>query len=74
MAGRFDPGSFKDPEGRVFLANGEVYRTLGAAAEGRMRALADDGVLDRLAARRRRPQGLTANVYSGLLAARKVPE
>ena len=50
MANRFDPGSFKDPEGRVFLANGEVYRTLGAAAEGRMRALAEDGVLDRLAA------------------------
>ncbi len=30
--------------------------------------------LDRRAVRRRRPQGLTANVYSGLLAARKVPE
>ena len=29
---------------------------------------------NRPAARRRRPQGVTANVYSGLLAARKVPE
>ncbi len=29
---------------------------------------------NRRVARRRRPQGLTANVYSGLLAARKVPE
>ena len=41
----FDPGSFRDPEGRVFQHDGRIYRTLSAAAQSRMRALIDDGVL-----------------------------
>ncbi|MEK9833762.1 MAG: class I SAM-dependent methyltransferase [Rhodospirillaceae bacterium] len=41
----FDPGSFKDPEGRVFEHRGEVFRTLSSAAATRMRALEEDGTL-----------------------------
>jgi ribosomal protein L11 methylase PrmA len=37
----FDPGSFKDPEGRVFHHNGEVYRTLSEDAARRMRELSE---------------------------------
>jgi ribosomal protein L11 methylase PrmA len=36
---KFDPGSFKDPEGRVFHHEGVVYRTLSEAAARRMQEL-----------------------------------
>lgn len=45
----FDPGSFKDPEGRVCLVGGEIYRTLNHDATDRMTMLADIGLLDELA-------------------------
>jgi hypothetical protein len=35
-----DPGSFRDPGGRVFLHDGEVYRTLDEHALGNWKALA----------------------------------
>jgi len=45
----FDPGSFKDPEGRVCLVDGDIYRTLNSAAAERMAMLSNGGVLDELA-------------------------
>ncbi|MFQ5953485.1 MAG: hypothetical protein ACE5JZ_00300 [Kiloniellales bacterium] len=38
MQAQLDPGSFKDPEGRVIVHRGEVYRTLTEDAARRMRA------------------------------------
>ena len=43
-----DPGSFKDPEGRVLLHDGKVFRTLSDGALQRMRSLAEEGVFDSL--------------------------
>lgn len=51
MVPEFDPGSFKDPEGRVFAHRGGIYRTLSQAAATRMRRLQDDGTLADLEAR-----------------------
>ena len=45
---RFDDGSFKDPDGRVFYHDGRVFRTLSAAAAERFEALFDGGHLERL--------------------------
>lgn len=45
----FDPGSFKDQEGRVFVHNGRVFRTLSPDALVRMEQLENDGFLSRLA-------------------------
>ena len=44
----YDPGSFKDPEGRVFYADGRVFRTLSASALARMRRLTESGHLQAL--------------------------
>jgi hypothetical protein len=41
----FDPGSFKDPDGRIFEHAGEIYRTLSPTAAARMRARIEDGTL-----------------------------
>ena len=41
----FEPGSFKDADGRVFYAGDKVYRSLSEAAAERMRALEADGRL-----------------------------
>ena len=50
MTGEFDRGSFKDPEGRVYIQDGNVFRTLSGDASRRMRALSESGVLGQLAA------------------------
>lgn len=42
---QFDPGSFKDPDGRIFEYQGNIYRTLSASAAERMRARVADGTL-----------------------------
>ena len=42
---RYDPGSFKDPDGRVFHRGGRVYRSLSERALARMRRLDDEGRL-----------------------------
>lgn len=47
---RFDPGSFKDPTGRVFTKDGRVFRTLGSAAVETFTALQQSGLYDSLAA------------------------
>jgi ribosomal protein L11 methylase PrmA len=44
----FNPGSFRDPEGRVFSANGRIFRTLSPAAADRMRKIEKDGRLKNL--------------------------
>ena len=41
----YDPGSFKDPEGRVFHLGDSVYRSLSERAAERMRRLDDRGNL-----------------------------
>ncbi len=41
----YDPGSFKDPEGRVFYVDGRVFRTLSAPALARMQRLTEAGHL-----------------------------
>lgn len=41
----FDPGSFKDPDGRIFEYQGSIYRTLSSDALIRMRARELDGTL-----------------------------
>lgn len=54
MTPNFHPASFRDPEGRVFIAEGRVFRTLAPAAaermlrlekSGRLKAFADSGFL-----------------------------
>ncbi len=42
---KFDPGSFKDPDGRIFEYQGNIYRTLSSSAADRMRAREADGTL-----------------------------
>ncbi|MBT6537426.1 MAG: class I SAM-dependent methyltransferase [Rhodospirillaceae bacterium] len=44
----FDPGSFKDPDGRIFEHQGSIYRTLSPGAVARMRACLADGTLGAL--------------------------
>ena len=44
----FDPGSFKDPDGRVFFSDGRVLRTLSQDAAARMQTLFDDNILPEL--------------------------
>lgn len=41
-----EPGSFRDPESRVFYADGEVYRALSADGLSDFEALAATGILD----------------------------
>lgn len=43
-----DPGSFRDPSGRVYSENGRIYRTVSAAAAEDYRAVRDTGLLDEL--------------------------
>ena len=50
-APKFDPGSFKDPEGRVFEHKGMILRTLSSSAAERMAALERDGSLTALTRR-----------------------
>ncbi len=45
----FHPGSFRDPEGRVFFHEGRVFRTLSPKAAERMKRLDADGTFKRLA-------------------------
>jgi SAM-dependent methyltransferase len=44
----FDPGSFKDPAGRVFHHEGWVYRTLSAGAQKSFQAATDAGLIQGL--------------------------
>lgn len=46
------PGSFRDPAGGVFEADGKIYRTVTAAGAAAFRAARDTGVLDLLVERR----------------------
>lgn len=41
----FDPGSFKDPDGRVFEHRGLIYRTLSASAHNRMQTYIGNNTL-----------------------------
>ena len=41
-----EPGSFRDPESRVFYSGGEVYRALSADGLSDFQALSDTGLLD----------------------------
>jgi SAM-dependent methyltransferase len=45
-AGRLEPGSFRDPESRVFYAGDEVYRALSADGLSDFEALRATGLLD----------------------------
>jgi hypothetical protein len=74
---RFHPQSFGDPDGRVFVWNGEVYRGLGANSAEFFSALLHDGLLHRLSA-----QGLVIETelsdvsldgYAIVLKHRRVP-
>jgi SAM-dependent methyltransferase len=44
----FDPGSFKDAEGRVFEYDGRIFRSLAPAAASRMQRLFDHGHIPQL--------------------------
>jgi ribosomal protein L11 methylase PrmA len=67
MKPAFDPGSFKDPEGRVFLAHEQVYRTLSPAAAKRMTELAASGTIaEFVAAGLLVPSNLVAAAGAGL--------
>jgi SAM-dependent methyltransferase len=44
--GRLEPGSFRDPDSRVFYSGGEVYRALSADGLQDFEALAASGLLD----------------------------
>jgi SAM-dependent methyltransferase len=46
----FDPGSFKDPDGRVFRSGEHIFRTVTPAALGRFEHLRNSGLIDALAA------------------------
>jgi SAM-dependent methyltransferase len=46
----FDPGSFKDPDGRVFRSGKHVFRAVTPAALARFEHLRDSGLIDALAA------------------------
>ena len=41
-----EPGSFRDPESRVFYSDGEVYRALSADGLSDFEALAATGLLE----------------------------
>jgi hypothetical protein len=62
-----EPGSFRDPESRVFYAGDEVYRALSAEGLADFEALSSAGLLedDRLVATERAPDGVSA--LQGLL-------
>lgn len=45
---RYEPGSFKDPEGRIFYLGDTVCRSLSEKAEERMRYLCEEGHLKSL--------------------------
>ena len=45
-ASRLEPGSFRDPESRVFYAGEEVYRSLSAEGLSEFEALKRDRVLE----------------------------
>ena len=44
-----DPGSFRDPSGRVFHSGGKVYRTVTGPAAADFEFVRDSGLIDRLA-------------------------
>ena len=46
----FDPGSFKDPDGRVFRSGEHVFRTVTPAALARFEHLRNSGLIDSLVA------------------------
>ena len=46
----FDPGSFKDPDGRVFRSGEHVFRTVTPAALARFEHLRSSGLVDALVA------------------------
>ncbi|HEY2637385.1 MAG TPA: hypothetical protein VGI54_08370, partial [Solirubrobacteraceae bacterium] len=49
VGSRVEPGSFRDPESRVFLAGDDVYRTLSTAGAEDWQALVDTGLYAALA-------------------------
>ncbi|MGZ5325223.1 MAG: methyltransferase [Solirubrobacterales bacterium] len=48
VSAAFEPGSFRDPDGRVFLTDEGVYRALSEAGLADWRALADSPLLNEL--------------------------
>ena len=51
MAAEFEPGSFRDPHGRVLLSPDGVYRALSETGAEDWRALSDSGLLAELESR-----------------------
>ncbi len=45
-----DPGSFRDPAGRVYIAEDRVYRTVTPAGAASFETVLSSGILDRMAA------------------------
>jgi hypothetical protein len=77
---RLEPGSFRDPESRVFYADGEVYRALSADGLSDFQAVADAGLLDdeRLVRTERAAgtealQGLLVHEPAGVLRHERIP-
>jgi len=75
-----EPGSFRDPESRVFYAGDEVYRALSADGLGDFEALAATGLLDdpRLIGTRRADdvsalRGLLVHEPAGVLRHERIP-
>jgi SAM-dependent methyltransferase len=77
---RLEPGSFRDPESRVFYAGGEVYRALSEEGLADFEALAASGLLDdprivatELAGDAPAAPGLLATEVAGVLRHERVP-
>ncbi len=75
-----EPGSFRDPESRVFYAGGEVYRALSADGLSDFEALAATGLLDdeRLVRTERVEdtkalEGLLVHTPAGVLRHERIP-
>ena len=77
---RLEPGSFRDPESRVFYAGGDVYRALSRSGLEDFEALAASGLLDdpRIVRTERADgapavAGLLANEVAAVLRHKRIP-
>jgi hypothetical protein len=75
-----EPGSFRDPESRVFYSDGEVYRALSAAGLSDFQAVVDAGLLDdervvrtELAQDTEALRGLLVHQPAGVLRHERIP-